>query len=48
MCLFIHRIGALYFDEEKLKEMVGQVVQSLALYEKLRVVGKGKAMVTVM
>ena len=41
-CTFVHRIGALYFDEEKLKEMVGQVTQNLALYEKLRVVGKGK------
>ena len=38
----IYRIGALCFDEEKLKEMVGQVSQNLALYEKLRVVGKGK------
>ena len=40
--MYTHRIGALYFDEEKLKEMVGQVAQNLALYEKLRVVGKGE------
>ena len=46
--VFIHRIGALYFDEEKLKEMVGQVTQNLALYEKLRIVGKGKVMVMAM
>ena len=42
---FACRIGALYFDEEKLKELVGQVAQNLALYEKLRVVGKGKRVV---
>ncbi|XP_065886059.1 serine/threonine-protein kinase Nek8-like, partial [Dysidea avara] len=35
------KIGALYFDEEKLKELVEQTPQNLALYEKLRVVGKG-------
>ena len=28
-----------------MKEMVGQATQNLALYEKLRVVGKGEVMV---
>jgi len=36
------RIGTLYFDAEKLKEWSGQAQQTMALFEKIRTVGKGK------
>ena len=35
------RIGTLYFDTEKLKEWTGQTQQTMALFEKIRTVGKG-------
>ena len=36
------KVGTLYFDSEKLKEWTGQSQQTLALFEKIRTVGKGK------
>ena len=37
------RIGTLYFDGGKLKEWVGQGQQTMALFEKIKTVGKGES-----
>ena len=36
------RIGTLYFDGSKLKEWAGQGQQTMALFEKIKTVGKGE------
>jgi len=41
------RIGKLYFDEEKLKEWTRQSQQTMASFEKIRTVGKGRVRILI-
>ena len=41
VCFRHSRIGTLYFDSEKLKDWAASLQQTMALFERIRTVGKG-------